>query len=445
MSVIPLIVGFALAAVPSTAVADPGSGRTDRLAEMTPPLTLAAALDEALARNPELIALQKQFEVARRRPVQERYLPAPTFEAQIWQWPVRSIDPRNTGGYMFSVGQMFPDRGARRLRGAVLEKDAELAASDVAVRARQIVDEVKRTYAGLFVARKAAAINSEHLALLRQFADVSEIRYATGRISQQDVLKAVVELSRLHDELAVIEERARLAEAQLNTLLDRPPHLPIGPLAEPRESVRLPPPEELQRLALERQPELTAARLEVERGEMELALARREFRPDVFVMGGYMIMPGMGDTWTANVGISWPNAPWSRGRLEARVAETEAGIAAAQARLRATENAVRLAVQEAWVRVKTAEQRAALLRTSIVPQSEQTLEVSRIAYQADRIDFLALIDNQRVLLDAELAYHQALSDLEQGLADLERAVGAEIPAMQVTDVDAPPTGRITTR
>jgi outer membrane protein TolC len=65
-----------------------------------------------------------------------------------------------------------------------------------------------------------------------------------------------------------------------------------------------------------------------------------------------------------------------------------------------------------------------------VPQSEQTLEVSRVAYQADRVDFLALIDNQRVLLDVQLAYYQAVSDLEQAIADLERAVGVELePSM----------------
>ena len=130
------------------------------------------------------------------------------------------------------------------------------------------------------------------------------------------------------------------------------------------------------------------------------------------------------------MGITWPTAPWARGRLDAQVAAATADIDAAAARQRVVENAIRLAVQETYVRVQSAAQRAALLRTSIVPQSEQTLEVSRVAYQADRLDFLALIDNQRVLLDAQLAYYRAVSDLEQAIADLERAVGTDLePAM----------------
>jgi outer membrane protein TolC len=56
------------------------------------------------------------------------------------------------------------------------------------------------------------------------------------------------------------------------------------------------------------------------------------------------------------------------------------------------------------------------------------MEVSRVAYQTDRVDFQALIDNQRVLLDVNLEYFRALSDFTQALADLERAIGADLPA-----------------
>lgn len=92
------------------------------------------------------------------------------------------------------------------------------------------------------------------------------------------------------------------------------------------------------------------------------------------------------------------------------------------------ENSLRLAVQEAFVRAKSAQNRAALLRTTILPQSQHTLDVSRVGYQTDRVDFQALIDNERVLLDSQLDYFRALSDFEQAMADLERAVGTDLPA-----------------
>src|SRR5438067_10960724 len=95
------------------------------------------------------------------------------------------------------------------------------------------------------------------------------------------------------------------------------------------------------------------------------------------------------------------------------------------------ENTLRLAVQEAYVHARSAQDRASLLRTTILPQSRQTLEVSRVAYQTDRVDFQALIDNERVLLASQLDYYKALSDFEQALADLERAVGTDVGAPAV--------------
>lgn len=391
-----------------------------------PPLTLQAALDEALAHNPTLLALRRQFEVARLRPAQERFLMPPTFEAQIWQWPVSSVNPLDTSMYMFTAGQDIPGRGKRRARAALAEREADIADGEIAVRARAVVREVKRAYADLFLARTHIDIHLASVELLRQFADVTEAKYATGRISQQDLLKAVVEISKLHDDLVTMEEGARLAEARLNTLLGRSPDAAVGPVGAPREPVDLPASSELQHLALERQPELRLAALERARAGAALEAARAEYRSDYFVGGGYMQMPRDRDAWTATVGVTWPGAPWSRGRLDARVAEARAEIEAAAARQRVVESAIRQAVQEAYVRAESAGRRAALLRTTIVPQSEQTLEVSRIAYQTDRVDFLAIIDNQRVLLDAQLAYYRAVSDLEQAMADLERAVGSEL-------------------
>ena len=181
-------------------------------------------------------------------------------------------------------------------------------------------------------------------------------------------------------------------------------------------------------MAIERQPELQKARLEVERAGAELASARRDYKPDFSVQAGYGVMPNQTDTLVAQVGITWPKAPWSRGKIDARVVEQSAAVDAARSRARAMENALRLSVQEAYIRAMFARERALLLRTTILPQSQQTLDVSRVAYQTDRVDFQTVIDNQRTLLDTQLDYYRALSEFEQAVADLERTIGTELPA-----------------
>ena len=61
-----------------------------------PPLTVRAALDEALARNPRLTVLRREYETLQHRPAQALALSPPSFEAQIWQWPLNPLSPRNT-------------------------------------------------------------------------------------------------------------------------------------------------------------------------------------------------------------------------------------------------------------------------------------------------------------------------------------------------------------
>jgi hypothetical protein len=64
----------------------------------------------------------------------------------------------------------------------------------------------------------------------------------------------------------------------------------------------------------------------------------------------------------------------SRGKIDARIAERSAAVDGAKAHERAMENRVRLAVQEAYVRAKSPQDRATLLRTTVLPQSQQTLK-----------------------------------------------------------------------
>jgi cobalt-zinc-cadmium efflux system outer membrane protein len=399
-----------------------------------PPLTLKAAIDEALSKNLDVAALRAQVDVTRQRPAQERSLAPPMVEGTIWQWPVNSINPANTNMYMFMLGQDLPARGKRELRAAVAEKDIALAQADVTIRTRQIVNDVKQAYAMLFIARKATEVHLASVDLLRQIADVSQTKYASGRISQQDVLKPIVELSKLHGDLIMFEEQAGIAAARLNVLLGRAPEAPIGPLTEPTEQTLLPTSTELQRLALDHQPELQRAHLEIEKADAEVASAKQEYKPDFTVQGGYLLMPNQTDAWLARVGVTWPRAPWSRKKIDAHVAEEAAASDTAKARERAIENMVRLAVQEGYVRAKSAQERAALLRTTILPQAQQTLDVSRIGYQTDKVDFQAVMDNQRTLLDAQLGYVRALSEFEQATADLERAVGTNLPEGTTTTV-----------
>ena len=397
-----------------------------------PPLTVDDAVAEAIVKNPDLLAVAHQQDVARARPAQERSLPPPMVETQIWQWPINSLNPANTNMFMFMATQELPGRGKRDLRAALAQQDVELAKGDLTLRTRDAVRLVREAYTMLGVTRQAIDTYVATADLLREFADIAQVKYATGRISQQDVLKAIVELSKLHDVLINLEQQEQVATARLNTLMNRPIDAPIGPLTDPANQTLVASAQQLEAAALAGQPELQIARQQTARAQAEVAVAQRDYKPDFSIQAGYMLVPRETDGVMARLGVTWPSAPWSKGKLDARVQEMNAGVHAAASRELALENAARLSVREAYLMVKSAERRATLLRTTLIPQAEQALDVSRAAYQADRADFLALLENERALLDARLEYHRALAEFEQALAGLERLVGTSLGTVALT-------------
>lgn len=391
-----------------------------------PPLTLEAAIGEALTHNATLVVLRGELDVVRQRPAQERSLAPPTLEAAIWQWPLDTLNPLNTNMYMFTIRQDIPGSGKRNLRAAVADKDVERAANDIAMRARDVVAQVKRAYAELLVARQAVAVHEAGVDLSRQIADLTTAKYVAGHGGQRDTLTAVVDISKLHADLIDLDAQVQLAAAQLNTLLNRDPASPIGELALVHSGEALPSLDDLERRAADGNLELRGAHLEVERTEAALAVANRDDKPDFMVGGGYQLMPRSVGAWTASIGVTWPGAPWSRGGLDAKKAEAAAEVAAARAREQQLRNAVRLAVQQAYIRAASAAARASLLETTIIPQSQQVLDVSRVAYQSDRADIAGLVEQQHGLLEARLEYFRARVALEEARADLEYAIGGEV-------------------
>ena len=398
------------------------------------PLTLDAALDEALHHNPTLASLRAQLAVERQRRAGEGFLGPPTLEAQIWQWPLTSINPLDTNMYMFTMRQDLPGRGKRALRAATVDRAVDIAANDIAVRARAVIAEVARAYAELAITRQAIVIHQAHAVLLRQTAELTTTRYGGGHGSQQDALKAVAEISKLHGDLITLNEREGLATAALNGLLNRDPATLIGPVALKPAPTALPPLDQLQQLALAQHPELKGSALEIARAQADVAVAGSNFKPDFMLMGGYQLMPGTAGALTAGIGVTWPGAPWSRGALDAKLAEASATVDVARAKLVETANMIRLAVQQAYIRATGATARARLIESTVIPQLQQVMEASRVAYAAERGEATSVIENQRMVLDAQLAYFEALSDADIARADLERAIGAELPAVSFSGV-----------
>ncbi|MBX3331792.1 MAG: TolC family protein [Nitrospira sp.] len=388
-------------------------------------LVLPDLIPEALARNPELVAARKQWEAATNRIAQARSLDDPTLSVHLWNFP-QTFNVTRADNSIFGLSQNFPFPGKLALKGELASRSAEITEQALHGKERELIARLKQAYYDLFLAHKAIQIHHEQVELLRQFVEIANAKFRTGKGSQADVLKAQVELSVLHQQLPVLEQRRETAAAQLNTLLDRDP---LSPLGIPQEPSLLPIDttiDDLHRLALDARPELKAAELAVRHSEQIRALAQRQYYPDFNVAFQRFQNFQANDGFGAYVAMTIPFSFWTKPKYDAGVQEAVASVAAARAQQHQLENMTRFQVNDLLAKIRASEQVAKLYHTTILPQAVQNLEAARAGYRVGTGGFLDLIDTQRAWRGFQHEYYRALVEWEHRLAELEQVIGTDL-------------------
>jgi outer membrane protein TolC len=121
------------------------------------------------------------------------------------------------------------------------------------------------------------------------------------------------------------------------------------------------------------------------------------------------------------------NLPWlNRERHDGEAKQADAATDVSQAELDARAATVFLEIRQAQIKVLAAEKRVKLYRDTLLPQAEASFKASTAAYQNNRAEFMSLIDAQNLLLDIQTAYYKASAATDEGMAQLERAIGAPV-------------------
>jgi cobalt-zinc-cadmium efflux system outer membrane protein len=391
---------------------------------------LESLVQEAVARNPDLLAAAEEARAARARPAQARALPDPmlslAYVNDAWR-PTLGTREMTTLGLMAS--QDLPWPGKRALRGSIAERAAEQVAHRLERARLSVVASVRRAYFGLLQARALADLTREQADLWQQIEGVARARYGVGQGNQQDVLRTQVELTRVGQTLAEQELEIRVRMAEINRLLDR---LVDSPLETPAVLEVIATAPEL-RAELDRaravSPELAAARVDVERARLAMELAKKEYRPDFSVQAGYMNRGGLDPMWQAGVGI---NLPVNRSRRASAVAEAQALESASRARASAVELQLRLRTQERLAQLEATQKIATLYREGVVPQDRMSVEAAIASYQAGRLPFITVLEALATLYSDRATLVRLLAGQSRIRTSLDEASlesTSDLPAM----------------
>lgn len=388
-------------------------------------LDLDTLIAAALSRNPRLREEMERVRAGLQEVHRAGALDDPMLKFEAWAVPLRKPLAFNRDDTnMLGLTQNIPFPGNLGLRAESALREAESMYQRYREGQREVMAEVKKAYYEYYMLTKELEVHLEHVKILEDFAKVSDIKFRTGTVQQQDVLRPQVELVMLHNEVLFIEQRIGAAKAALNVLLNRPDDAPLG---RPRDIV---PTEgrydvkDLQAKALESRPELRAAFLKLQASRTGLELAEREATwPDFSIGVDYWQMPEKSDAWGGMFGI---NLPWFTGKRQAEARKIRHAVRADEIAIERIQSRVLFEVRDAYLRVEAARKSLVLLRGELLPKSEQNVEVSRANYEKGKASFLDLLDAERSQRDLKIKYYQALAQYESAVADLERAVGQEL-------------------
>jgi outer membrane protein TolC len=392
-------------------------------------MTLDKLIEVALQNNLQIKAAKKDWEAALQKISQVKTLPDPVLSyAHFGQSIETRLGPQRN---KISVSQQIPFFGKLGIKGEIAEKSAGVFEQQYNAVKADVVLRVKESYFSLFLIDRSIRIFQEEKAVFRRLSEIATKKYEMGQAGQQDSLKAQLEISKVTEKLLTLHQIRKAVIADLNSLLNRETDTPFGETGEftlPEMEVSL---EQLMDWAGKNRPELRRAQSVIQTNSENLKLAKKGYYPDFRIMLDYIDI-GAGTTaqpedgrnsWMASIGINIPI--WQKKR---RAAEAEAAI-----RIKSSEDSHRDLVNKTFSQINalffeviTAQEQIALYEFSLLPQAEQTLKASEVGYLAGKVDFLDLLDSERMILMIKNGYYKILAELGKSFARLERLVGKDL-------------------
>jgi len=390
---------------------------------------LAALLDEADRNNPQIRAARDGTQAARQVPSQVTALPDPT--AQVQQINVGS--PRPFAGYSNSefanvglgISQEIPYPGKLRLRGEVAKRDADIAGNRADSVSRAVLAQVKDAYFHLGYLTETLAILKSHRQLLKQMEQAAEARYRSGMGSQQEVLQAQLQQTKLLRDISEHHLEVSRIQGSLKQLLNRPQSSPDIEPVTLKETSLTASYDELLSAAQAQNPDFAATQNMIERQRLQVDAAHKDFYPDFTV--GFMYNRTDPAEFHAQYQFTFGiKIPLHHEKQRSELTQAEAELSRSRSERQAQFQQLAADLHQQYLVAQQTAELIKINREGSLPQARSGFQAGLVAYGNDKQDFQALLASYLDILRLEQENWQSLADHETALARLEQMTGMSL-------------------
>jgi cobalt-zinc-cadmium efflux system outer membrane protein len=401
-----------------------------RPAAAQPEISVDELVERAVREHPDLQAARLDVEAAAARVRQAALRPNPMVDLG----GQKAIGPDNN--VMIGVTVPLDLNGRKEGRVGVAERELDLRRAVLADRERRLRADVRMKAGEVLVARRSLAVTTELLDTNREALRLVRDRVREGAASQLDENLQLLEVSRLETTEAAQQSRLEVVSLQLKSVAGIPVDAPLTITGDLTAPIDVPDRERALAQVGDR-PDLFAARAEVGMADARVRKEQAEGRWDASINVGYQRqdfgydlrgLTASGATrpiqdvfhyFGGGVTVMLPVRNRNEGNIAAAAAETRA----AERRQQLAELIARQEVIAAFAQAEGARRAEQLYARGVRDVARRNLDVVRRAYGLGRGSLLDVIAEQRRYIEIENGYTEALKQVYDAMAELERAVG----------------------
>ena len=400
------------------------------------PLTADEAARIALRRQPNVAIARAGVIAAQGREVQAKSAMLPTIGTaasytNVALSPVGNVPGSGTtSGYQLTAGvrQLLFD--FNHTRDVVRQTSAQERSANASLTKVQsdTVLQVKQAFYAYAQNARLAKVNEVNVANTRNHLAAAQARLNAGVGLPADVVRAQTAVADAIFNLNLARNLASVARVNLAEMMGIDPRTPVELADTDETAIPSDDPTALIDQALKCRPEIAAACASLAAAGYSVSAARTVNSPALSANAGWLQrgsdFPPGNKTLTYGVAIEW--TPFDSGYTAGRIEEAKANRLAAQAQLDSVRLSVTSDVAQAYLNLKTAEQRIATAAAEVA-NAQEALRLTEGRYKSGLGTFLDVLDAQTASTTADTNRINAQSSVNQARAALARAIGAPLP------------------
>jgi cobalt-zinc-cadmium efflux system outer membrane protein len=333
--------------------------------------------------------------------------------------------------YRLGIEQTLELGGKRSKRTKLAKINKEVTETEILMTLLDVRNDIRSSYIQLYKAQQELIASQEILDTTKQLSEIAKKREQAGDIAKLDVLQAEITMVKAKSDIQTSKLKVNQSFNNLcanigsdldrNVILEKPVLYEEFSAIDTKDENFV---NNLVEVAYKTRPEIKTLEKNIEAQEMSLKIAKANVIPNLTVaVGPDLVTEGKSKTSVfamANMEIPLFN------RQQGNIKEIQAQKEVYEQELFAQKTKINQEVRNAWAGIINNADSIKIYENEIIPKAKEVLNKSNLSFKEGKSNILTSLNAQEAYINTKFGYIQVITDYENSLSNLERALGVGV-------------------